>query len=211
MAYFGLKHTLIPFLRKRIGKIEGIENIPENGGFIIAANHISYLDPPFIVSTIFPKAKTKIYFLGLQKIIQTLKKFLINTEWLGIIPVEREDKDKCLDETFNYLKKGNICVIFPEGMRNIEKELKKGKTGVARLALQAKAPVIPLGCSGYAGLTLFSALKNLFFCKKIQIKVGKPLYFDQYYNQEITKESLDEITKKIMLEIGKLCDKDYIY
>ncbi len=210
MPYFGLKHFLGPLIRIRTKKVKGLENLPKEGAYIIVSNHISYSDPLFIIANIFPQIKRKIYFLTAEKILRFFKMFLMD-KWLGMIPSNGENNNDHLKKIVeNYLKKGEVCVVFPEGGIHTEKEIGKGKTGAARLALWSKLPVIPVGCSGHNGRGASNILKNLLF-KKIEINISKPIYFDQYYNQKITKELLDEVTKKIMIIIGGLCDKTYPY
>lgn len=211
MAYLWLENILTPLLNRRIEEIRGLENLPKGGAYIIVSNHNSFLDPPLIVAAVYPQIKRKVYFLVKKEIAQFFKKFFLS-ERLGIIPIDPKNKNQCLENAFNYLKKGEICVIFPEGTRNAQKELLKGKTGAARLSLWAKTPVVPIGYQGPATKNFFEAIKNfLSFSKKIKINIGKPLYFDKYYNQEISKELLDKITKEIMSEISKLCHKSYLY
>lgn len=220
MAYFILRHSLFPLLKMRVNKVEGMENLPFSGPYIIAGNHESSFDPIFIGLALIKKTKKKIHAFTLVSVYSFLGPIL-GKLWLGMIPAGRynhQDKaTKILNahsfyKATHYLKKGKIVAIFPEGKRNTNKILLKGKTGVARLALEGKAPVVPIGYIGPATWSVWQGIKNLFnWHKKIIIKIGRPLTFEEFFNKEMTKEILEEVTRRVMIEIGKLCGKNYPY
>lgn len=220
MAYFFFRHSFYYFLRARISKIEGRENLPSSGPYVIAINHESSFDPIFVGSTIIGKIKKRIHFFTLISVFTFLGP-IIGKLWLGMLPIGRynhqDEATKILNahsfhKAIHYLKKGKIVGIFPEGKRNSSKVLLKGKTGVARMALVAKVPVVPVGYIGPPTWSFWQGFKNLLnFRKKIIIKIGKPLYFTEYYNKEMDKNLLEDVTRKIMMEIGKLCGKSYPY
>jgi 1-acyl-sn-glycerol-3-phosphate acyltransferase len=128
---------------------------------------------------------------------------------VGTIPIDRKGKDKkALEKALDALKKGKIVGIFPEGGRTRTGKLNKGKTGVARLALWAKVPVIPIGIKG--SYKIWSAHQKIFkFKKAIYINIGKPMYFNKYYNKKFTKKLLRKITDQIMKEIARLTNQKY--
>lgn len=196
-------------LKGKIKKIRGLENLPLKGPFIIAANHQSFLDAVFMHSAITGYLKRYIYSISKQELKKTYGKF--GEKYLGMIYIDTKDKKKVLETCLDYLKRGRILVVFPEGRRNFDQEnLLKGKTGAARLALWAKVPVIPIGLIMPRGRKTFQAVKNIIFPDvKPQIYIGPPMTFEKYYNQEITKEMLENITRQIMVEIGGLCGKKY--
>ena len=107
----------------------------------------------------------------------------------------------------NALKQGKIIAIHPEGTRTLTGKLQKGKTGVARLALAAKVPVVPVGLVGT--FEILPKGKYIPKLKRAIMDIGRPLYFDEYCNKKITKRLLREITNKIMKEIAKLCKQEY--
>jgi len=213
MAHPILRRTFFPFLRTFFKHIEGLENLPKNGPYIIAANHIGFIDYFFIASVTIPYTRRKIHFMAKrEKWRDSLGDYIIK-KWWGAIVIDPENKAKSLEEAQNYLKKGEICAIYPEGEASKNpNELFKGKVGVAKLAMISKVPVVPIGLKGLLMRTRSSAdfLKNLFsFYKKISIKIGQPLTFPS--NIQMNEKSLEDITRKIMQNIASLSDKNYPY
>ncbi|MBU2229589.1 1-acyl-sn-glycerol-3-phosphate acyltransferase [Patescibacteria group bacterium] len=180
----------------------GCENLPKDGAFIIACNHVGYFDQYIMITPIVKTISRHFYFLsktGNYKIFEA-------------IPIDKENPSRSLENLGEVLKKGEVVAIFPEGKANPKKELAKGKTGVARLALINKVPVVPVGLDGPHGSTVKESFKDFFKgVSRAQIKVGKPILFEKYYNQEITKELLEIVTGDIMNEISRLSGKQYPY
>jgi 1-acyl-sn-glycerol-3-phosphate acyltransferase len=85
--------------------------------------------------------------------------------------------------------------------------MQRGKTGVARLALAAKVPVLPVGLVGtFKILPKGKLIPNT---KKADVNIGKPLYFDKYYGQENNRKTIRKVTNNIMKEIAKLSKQKY--
>ena len=210
-----IRRTLAPLFKRRINQIEGLENLPADGRYIVCANHQSLLEAIFIKTLLVLATKNNVYFITQEWVWRFFKKIAgqKGLDWLGMIPKIYAEPGKSLDLAKDYLNKGNIIVFFPEGVRNPDNPfLLKGKTGAARLALWAKVPVVPIGYSGPATQTAWQGIKRFFFPrKKIRMVIGQPLYFNEYYKKEITKELLYEVTKKIMTAIGQLCGRSYPY
>jgi len=210
MAYPLSRHLFIPLFVSRLKKIVGLENFPPKGPYLIVANHVSYLDPPLVGSLVVKQTREKSYFITNPEIYRYFGSLI--GHWLGMIPIDKNNKEKCLKIALNYLRQGKIVGIFPEGGRSSDRELKKGKTGAARLALWSKCPVVPIGFRGPADKNAKDAFR-LFFSRKeeIKIEIGKPLDLTRFYNQETTKELLEEVTKVILKAIARLCGKEYPY
>ena len=195
-----------------IKKIEGRENLPKSGPFLIASNHINRLDAYFLAPAIVLYTSRMVYFIAKIQPWGFFWEKVLSDLWAGCIPYDKNNKSKCLEMALQRLQKGEIVGFFPEGRSNKNNTLLKGKTGCARLALWAKVPVIPVGFYDRPEEKRRAIIFNAFFKPKhIKIKIGRPLYFYEYYNKKIFKELLDEITKKIMLEISQLCGKPYPY
>lgn len=211
MVYFLSRHLFAPLFISRIKVIGGLKNLPPKGPYLVVANHISYLDPPVLGSLIAKQTNEKVHFITKKEIYRHFGN-LIGKRWLGMIPIDENDKEKCLKMAQDYLNQGKIVGVFPEGGRFSSRELKKGKTGAARLALCTKCPVIPVGFRGPADKNPKDAFR-LFFSRKNEIKVeiGKPLDLNKFYNQETTHELLKEVTGIIQKAISRLCGKEYFY
>lgn len=210
MAHTILRSTFFPFLRAFFKQIEGLENLPKSGPYIIAANHIGFIDYFFMASVIIPFTKRKIHFMAKrEKWRDWLGDRIVKKCW-GAIVIDPENKAKCLEEALDYLRQGEICAIYPEGEASKGKELFEGKTGVAKLAIRSRTPVVPVGFLGPLGSRSFvTTFKNIIYSyKKVSIKIGKPMIFQ---NQEINEQSLEEVTREIMKNIASLCNKVYPY
>lgn len=215
MLYPILSKTLLPLLLRRIKHLEGLENLPKNRPFIFCANHLGYLEGIFIKAVMIRHTHRNVYFITKEIYWRFFKKFLglKGVEWLGMIPRLNSEPAKSLDVAYEYIKRDEIIGIFPEGTRNFDPQfLLKGKTGAVRLALRAKVLVVPMGYYGPVTRRKRQGVIKFFHSReKIKIIIGQPIYFDEYYDKEITKELLESLTRKIMMEIGKLCGKTYPY
>ncbi len=171
-------------------KIEGKENMPPGGGVIVASNHVSYLDP-VVVGCTFDR---RVSYLAKEELFKTPVLGWIVRQ-LGAFPVKRGSGDRgAIRESLKLLTEGHAFGIFPEGTRSKTGLLQDGKPGAAMLAVKAKVPILPIG------------LKGTKKCRKIRVKVGKPMYFPELWEEKVSKETLDEITGKIMAEIARLME-----
>lgn len=188
-----------------VKEIKGMKNVPKNG-CIIASNHVSYLDPPILGFTISNKLNKRMHYLAKIELFMQFFSRAVH-KLLEAIPVDRTSKSTSwIKEAKKYLRRDEIIGIFPEGERSKDNKLGKGKTGVIRLALAAKVPVVPVGITGT--YDLWPVNKKFPKIKKIvRINIGKPIYYDQYYKKGITKSLLRRLTDNLMSEIGKLTVK----
>ena len=128
-------------------QVTGLEHIPPEGGAILAANHVSFLDP-LILPLVVPRRR--VMFLTKVKYIDKplLHWFLRGA---GVIPVPTDDPGavgRAVAAGVEAVLDGRLIGIFPEGTRSPDGRLHRGKTGVARIAIQAAVPVIPAGITG---------------------------------------------------------------
>lgn len=215
MAYEVLRQILGPLIRKKRGNVTGMENLPQQPPFIIAVNHEGFLDPLVLLTILYKQYKRLIFFLTGQNIWGIWGEYLAKN-WLGMIPLHDDKEGEMGDpvgEAIKYLNRGEIFAIFPEGSRNSDRNnLLKGKTGTVRIAIGSKMKVIPVGLINNTGYRIGEAIKNLFNKdKKVEINIGRPIDFSEYYGKEIDKKLLEDATRKLMKEIGKLSNKEYNY
>lgn len=172
--------------------VVGRENIPEKlGGHIIASNHISNNDPPFI-GVIF---KGKYTFMAKEELFRNrLFGWLIRR--LGAFPVKRGAKDfAAIDTAIESISKGRTFIIFPEGTRSKTGELGKPKSGISIIAVRAKAPVIPV----------FVKYGRKKFRRNALISIGETIPKEEFEAVDLEdKRAVHAISNRIMGEIAKL-------
>lgn len=204
------------FLRATIGRlvrwiwvheIEGLEYLPREGAMIVASNHESYMD--FLVFTaISPR---NIYYLAAEKFFESkLWRWLMYAT--GQIPVDRKSakKDAVHDVVLSLLRQGKIFGIFPEGTRSADGSLQKAFLGVAKFALRAQAPIIPVGFVGSYEVWPRHKRFPRFF-KKIKVKIGAPLYFDHHYHEAADEVVHRKVTDEVMHKIAALTGEIYLH
>ncbi|HLG24954.1 MAG TPA: lysophospholipid acyltransferase family protein [Candidatus Nanoarchaeia archaeon] len=207
MVYFFAKKFLVPVFRLWIKDITGVENILENSQLIIAANHSSYVDHLFLCSIVIPKTNKKLHFLAKKEHFDSLAQRLWHN-YAGAIPLDRQAGGKeALKQAIKELKQKKIIGIYPEGTRTLDGKMQRAKTGVARLALLSKAPVVPVGLIGT--FEIMPKGKYLPRLKSAKVNIGKPITFEKYYGKRITKKLLREVTNIIMKEIARLSKQKY--
>ncbi|MEA2036549.1 MAG: lysophospholipid acyltransferase family protein [Nanoarchaeota archaeon] len=198
-----LKLILHPF----IGRVNGLENIPKDKGFILAANHDSYIDHLVLATIFINKLNKNVHFLAKKELFDKPLKRLFHN-WANAIPIDRQTGGKeALRLAIKTLKQGNIIIIHPEGTRSYDGKLQRGKTGMVRLALAAEVPILPVGLIGT--FEILPKWKKIPKLKKAKINIGKLIYLDKYYGKEKNKKAVRAITTKIMKEIAKLTGERY--
>lgn len=201
MIYWILKILLSPIVKLIwIKKIEGIENIPKTGSCIVAANHSSYFDFISLIA-VLPR---RVYFLAGEVFFKKWWWYPL-VKLTGQIMVDRKNsnKEEVYKKVFFVLEGGNILGIFPEGTRSADGKIGKTFTGVAKFAIKSKLPVVPVGITGaYEVMSRYDKWPKL--KKNIEIKIGKPIYFEGHHEKTDNEIILREITDKIMEKIKNL-------
>ncbi|MGH2710744.1 MAG: lysophospholipid acyltransferase family protein [Actinomycetota bacterium] len=207
--YWTMKHVVIGPPLKGIYhcKVKGVENIPATGGAILAANHLSFVDSLFMPLM----APRDVVFLGKADYFDSWR-----TRWFfkaaGVIPVRREGGsagEAAILAGIRALKTGHVAGIYPEGTRSPDERLYRGKTGVARMALEAHVPVIPVGIFGTPEIMPLDRKMPRFRGKPV-IEFGKPLSFDRYYDRPTDRFVLRSVTDEIMYEIMMITGQEYV-
>ena len=208
--YWVVKAILKPLLKLiyRI-RIEGLENLPKQGPAIIAANHLSFLDSFFIPLAV---PRRKVTYLAKADYFKSWK-----TKWffnmVGQIPTEREGGKKSqrsLDVARGVLEEGKLLGIYPEGTRSPDGFLHRGRTGVARLALTAGAPIVPCGLIGTEKVMPKAAkFPKLTGRLTVHVRFGQPIDVTRYEGRETDRLVLRSVTDEIMYEIMQLSGQEY--
>jgi 1-acyl-sn-glycerol-3-phosphate acyltransferase len=216
VAYPITKRTILPLSRLIfIKRIKGLENIPKKGPFIIASNHNCHMDSVILVTTLLPRIEGKIHFFAKKEIESRRGKFVekwLFKEYAETITIEKEGTPgrghKALKKATALLKKGEVIGVFPEGKRSFTYKLLEGRTGIARIALWANAPVIPVGIKGKFKVREPTNIHPIFYSGRVEVMIGKPMHFK---SKKINHKVLRTVTTKIMKTLGKLINRPYPY
>jgi 1-acyl-sn-glycerol-3-phosphate acyltransferase len=191
---------------------EGVDNIPSEGPVILAGNHLSFADHffgPLPVRRPFVFLGKREYFTG-----KGLKGLITRgfMKGVGVIPLDRTGgsaSEEALATGLRVLREGKLLGIYPEGTRAPDKRLYKGKTGVARIALESKVPVIPM-----AMINTFELMPPGQIWPRLGVRpgvrFGKPMDFSRYYGQGQDRAVLRAITDEIMQAIAELSGQEYV-
>ena len=191
---------------------EGTENVPREGPAILAWNHLSFSDH-FFGPLPLPRKVTFLakseYFTG-----HGLKGLISKAFFRGVgqIPVDRaggEASERALNTGLRVLAEGKLLGIYPEGTRTPDGRLYRGKTGVARLALESGAPVIPCAMIGtYELQPPGRVLPRLSI--RPGVRFGKPLDFARYASLKTDRLVLRAVTDEIMYAVMSLSGQEYV-
>jgi 1-acyl-sn-glycerol-3-phosphate acyltransferase len=209
MFYWLMKHIFLgPLLRLVYRpKARGLENIPDEGPMILAANHVSFMDSLFIPLMV----KRRVVFLGKADYFSSPK-----TRWffkaVNVIPVKREGGtagEAAIQAGVRELREGRVVGIYPEGTRSPDGRLYRGKTGVARMALLANCPVIPVAVLGTRDIQP-PEKRMPGFRGRVEVVYGQPLRFDRFRGKDRDRFVLRSATDEVMYEIMMLSGQEYV-
>lgn len=178
-------------------KCEGEENIPKKGGFILACNHIHFMDPVLLLC----KCNRPIHFMAkVEAFKNKLAAFFLTN--LNVFPVNRGRGDKTsIDYAVDLIKTGHVIGIFPEGTRSKDLKPHEAKAGVSLIARQTKADVLPASvyCERKGGLF-----------RKVTIRFGELIKYEELgISEDGTTRELREAANKIMDEIVDLWEEGH--
>lgn len=212
MFYWIMKHLIVGPLSKMIFRpwIVGAENIPREGGVILASNHLSFIDsvflPLMIERRVYFLAKSE-YFSGKGMKGWLTKHFMLAT---GQLPIDRsggQASEASLITGLGVLDKGNVLGIYPEGTRSPDGKLYRGRTGVARMVLESGALVIPVAMIDTdKAMPIGSKLPKI---RRIGTIVGEPLDFSRFQGMQTDRFILRSVTDEIMHELNALSGQTY--
>ena len=214
MFYWLAKFVFIgPFLRGLWRPwVDGLENIPDDRPAILASSHLSFSDS-FFFPVMVPR---KVTFLAKSEYFTTpgLKGFFSKLFFSGVgqVPIDRSDSDAsraALKTGLRVLKDGRLLGIYPEGTRSPDGRLYRGKTGVARLALESGALVVPC-----AMIDTDKIQPQGRVLPKLRprpgVRIGKPLDFSRYEGMAGSHLVERSITDEIMYALMQLSGQEYV-
>ena len=196
-AYNFLRWTLGSFFRTLLRmKIRGVKNVPKKGSTILAANHLSHVDPILVILA----SRRKTHYLAKDG---HFKNFALATfmRATGQIETNRETGGgEALSNAATVLHSNRALGIFPEGTRSKREEspfLLQGKTGIARLAASyPDVPVVPIGLQGTRDFMRPSKHKFPRFWRRVEVAFGKPLTWWQWLEKKVELEELQGLAHK---------------
>jgi 1-acyl-sn-glycerol-3-phosphate acyltransferase len=191
--------------------VKGLDNVPAEGAAILASNHLSFSDsifmPLMVPRPVVFLAKSE-YFTGKGIKGRLTATFFRLTNQL---PMDRSGgaaSARSLDAGMDVLKNGSLLGIYPEGTRSPDSRLYRGKVGVARLALQARVPVIPVAMIGTDKVQPIG--KRMPNIRRIGMIFGEPLDFSRYYGMEDDRLVQRSVTDEIMYALMRLSGQEYV-
>jgi 1-acyl-sn-glycerol-3-phosphate acyltransferase len=176
-------------------RAEGTENLPDGGGYVLAANHISNFDPWPLGLPLWPRrflrfmAKSELYWWPLNHVINAG----------GGFPVRRGERDiEAINRAVQLAREGHVVAMFPHGTRQrkglVKRHQPKAHTGAARIALEAAVPLVPAAIAGTDRLSRLGPLR---------VRYGPPLDLGDLRNQD-PSVAAREATDRLMAEIAQL-------
>ncbi len=213
MYYQLFKHVLLGPGLKVVYRpwAKGLKNIPAEGPAILASNHLSFADSIFLPLVM----KRKLVFLGKAEYFTGKgAKGLATRAFMsgvGTIPVHRgggRASEAALRTGLQVLANGELLGIYPEGTRSPDGRLYRGKTGVARMAIESGVPVLPVAMID----TNIAQPPGRRVPNRHQtgVKIGQPLSFREYAGRQEDRDALREVTDTIMKAIQKLSGQEYV-
>jgi 1-acyl-sn-glycerol-3-phosphate acyltransferase len=213
VLYAFFKHVLIgPWLRVLFRPwAEGLDVLPERGAAILASNHLSFSDSFFLPLvadrqiTFLAKAE---YFTG-----KGVKGLISRAFFTGVgqVPIDRSSgraSEAAINTGVRVLDEGHLLGIYPEGTRTADGRLYRGRVGVARMALESAAPVIPVAMMATYETQPPGRIRPRLL--RVGIRCGQPLDFSRYEGLEGDRFILRSITDEIMYSLMQLSGQEYV-
>jgi 1-acyl-sn-glycerol-3-phosphate acyltransferase len=213
MWYWIFKFVLVGPLLHLVGRpsIEGAENIPAKGGAILASNHLAVADSLFLPLMV----RRRITFLAKSEYFTTpgikgkLLKFFYGGS--GQVPIDRsggEASQAALNTAKRVLAEGKLLGMYPEGTRSPDGRLFKGKTGLARIALETGVPVIPVAMIGTDKVNPVGS--KMWRPHKVIVRVGKPLDFSRFEGMKGSRFVERSVIDEVLYELMNLSGQEYV-
>lgn len=188
-------------------KVEGLDNLPDDGPAILTPNHLSFSDSVFIPA-VLPR---RMWAIGKGEYMNDWKTRHIFPA-MGMIPVDRSGGDAAkvaLDLAAKVLEQKNLFMMYPEGTRSRSGNLHKGRTGPARLAHRCNAPVIPVGHEGTIDVQPpdYPLMKPF---KDVVVRFGEPMWVNDHGDPNDPR-TIRQFTDDVMFAISQLSRQSYVH
>ena len=213
MLYWLMKYVLLgPLLRIAFRpRLEGAQHLPRTGGALVASNHLAVIDS-FVLPLMVPRRMTfpaKVEYFNQPGLVGTLKRWFFTG--MGQIPIDRGNANAAraaLDTGVRVVREGRLFGIYPEGTRSPDGRLYKGRTGVARMALEARVPVVPVAM---IGTDRANPVGSRFWrpCR-ITIRIGAPIDFSRYHAIGDDRQVERAMTDEVMSALHDLSEQEYV-
>ncbi|MFD5809745.1 lysophospholipid acyltransferase family protein [Rhodococcus aetherivorans] len=213
MWYWLFKYVLLGPLLWLMGrpKIEGAEHIPTDGPAILASNHKAVLDS-FFLPLVVPRRITFLakseYFTG-PGLKGRFQRWFFSA--VGQVPIDRTGADAAQDALnagVRVLSQGKLLGIYPEGTRSPDGRLYKGKTGIARLALQTGVKVIPVAMIGTDEMNPIGS--KMWKPAKVTVRIGEPIDFSRFEGMGGNRFVERTVTDEVMYALMRLSGQQYV-
>ncbi|MDD6736126.1 MAG: lysophospholipid acyltransferase family protein [Clostridiales bacterium] len=189
--FYCIAKAILRFLSMFVFRIKtvGKNNVIKEGGAIFAVNHRSCWDPVLVALT----SPRRLSFMAKSELFKN-KLFAAIIKGLGAFPVHRGKGDiGAIKTALTILNQGKIMMMFPEGKRVKDGEPIDIKPGIAMIAAHAKVPVVPVCITG-----------KYHWLSRITVNYGEPVYLDEYYDERLSVEKLQEISTSLMNRVYAL-------
>lgn len=183
-------------------RTNGVEHLDPDGGFVLASNHASALDPLLLGATC-PRA---LRFIGRTSLLDRPGVPTL-FEATGVIAVDRErgGNESVLQATADEIRQGAAVAIFPEGTRTRDGALGRFRSGAVRLALSAGVPIVPAGLNTYEVLPKGSVMPRL--GTPVGLAVGAPIDLPGHEGREENRARVDKVTSELRTRVAELVER----
>jgi 1-acyl-sn-glycerol-3-phosphate acyltransferase len=185
-------------------RVVGKENLPRNGGFVLAPSHRSMMDIPFAAVV----TNRRIRFMGKQSLF-SLPVIGAVFSWLGGFPVARDGTDrKAVRDSVEMLRAGEVLCVFPEGTRQHGSKIQPLQPGAAYLALRSGVPIVPIGMAGTEEIlrTRKSPIPRF---GRVVLVVGEPIVPDALTGTLVPRDRVDALSTRLGDEMQLVFDDAY--
>ena len=204
---------LIPLVRLMFGlNVKGLEKLPKAGSYVLVSNHVTNVDALAVAYFVYVKLNRAPHFLAKESLfrIPVIGKILLAAGQIPVYRTSGQRNDEPLRVAHEYLKRGHMIGIFPEGTLTRDPDMwpMRGKSGAVRLALDTNVPVYPIAHWGAQDiLPRYGSKFRPGFWKKVDILVGDQIDLSQYQGRKLAPEEVAIATERVMRALTGLVEE----